>query len=210
MIRSLLPLSVFGLMLGASLCWGQANRPPAVQAATSATAGTNVALLDLGYILRNHPGYTAKRNALKERAQAMTSQEASLQKQLQAEGAKLREFQSGSLEHKQLESRLLKQASDFQLQAKIDRRELAEEEAKMLFDTYTEVQQVIDRLAKTYGIQLVIRFDRERMDPSDPDSISRGLMNPVVFHRERDITDLVLRELPQPTARPLPSNNGLR
>ena len=189
------------LSLPASLVFAQSQ--------AAAPAGTRVALLDLGHILRNHPGYTAKREALKAKAVALTGQETNIRKQLQTESEKLKDFQPGSLDFKKHEAELAQHASDYQLQAKLQRRELAEEEAKILFETYTEVQGVIGRLSESYGIDLVVRFERDRMEPTDPDSISRGLMNPVVFHRGLDITDLVLKELKPATADTRPVQ-GLR
>jgi Skp family chaperone for outer membrane proteins len=176
------------LSLPASLVFAQSQNP-------QAAAGTRVALLDLGHILRNHPGYTAKREALKEKAKALSGQETNIRKQLQNESEKLKEFQPGSPDFKKHEADLAQHASDFQLQVKLQRRELVEEEAKILYETYNEVQAVVDRLSQSYGFSLVIRFERDRMEPTDPDSISRGLMNPVVYHRNLDITDLVLQEL---------------
>ena len=191
-------LGVCVLAFSSSLAWAQSARPvaPGAEAAPeAAAAGTQVALIDIGYIFRKHPGYVARRDALLEKAKTLTNGETTARSQLQKESTKLKDFQPGSLEFKQLEAQLTQQASDFQVQQQLARRELAEEEVKLYYQTYVEVQKIIDRLADTYGIQLVVRFDREPMEATDPDSIRRGLMNPVVFQRNLDITDMVLAEM---------------
>jgi Skp family chaperone for outer membrane proteins len=201
MPRLYFTITACALLLGAQLAYGQSNRPAPAGAPASvapASSGTQVALIDIGFIFRKHPGYVAKREALAEKGKQLTASETNLKKQLQKESEKLKEYQLGSLEFKQLEAELTQKASDFQVQGQLSRRELAEEEVKLYYETYVEVQKIIDRLAASYGIQLVLRYDREPMSATDPDSIRRGLMNPVVFQHGLDITDLVLKELPGP------------
>lgn len=207
MTRFCIALGACVLALSASLSFAQSTRPAAPAAeAPPGNAGTQVALIDIGYIFRKHPGYVARRDALLEKAKTLTGGETTARNQLQAESNKLKDFQPGSLEFKQLEARLTQQASDFQVQQQLARRELAEEEVKLYYETYVEVQKVINRLAEVYGIQLVVRFDREPMEATDPDSIRRGLMNPVVFQNGLDITDMVMAEMTKTAVRP---NNGL-
>lgn len=206
MPRIILAACACAISLSASIAFAQSTRPaPAGAAPAPAVAGgTQVALIDIGYLFRKHPGYVAKRESLVERAKTLTSGETNTKKQLQKESEKLKDFQAGSLEYKQLEAQLTQQASDLQVQAQLARRELAEEEVKLYYETYLEVQKVIDRLSDVYGIQLVIRFDREEMDAADPDSIRRGLMNPVVYQKGLDITDMVMKELSLTATRPGP------
>lgn len=206
MTRISLCLGACALALCSSIASAQATRPAATTAPVAAAGGTQVALIDIGYIFRKHPGYVARRDALMEKAKSLTSGEATARSQLQKESTKLKEYQPGSLEYKQLEAQLTQQASDFQVQQQLARRELAEEEVKLYYETYVEVQKIIDRLAEAYGIQLVVRFDREPMEATDPDSIRRGLMNPVVYQRGLDITDLVMKEMPSHVS----DNGGLR
>lgn len=210
MTRTYTCLAACVLAMTSTWAFAQSARPMTPVAENAApAAGTQVALIDIGFIFRKHPGYVAKRDALLERAKTLTSGETTARNQLQKEGNKLKEYQPGSLEFKQLEAQLTQQASDFQVQQQLARRELAEEEVKLYYETYVEVQKIIDRLATGYGIQLVVRFDREPMEATDPDSIRRGLMNPVVYQRGLDITDLVMAEMTKTAVRPV-INNGVR
>lgn len=196
MTRVFVAITACALAIHASSAFAQGTNT----ASAPAAAGTQVALIDIGYIFRKHPGYVAKREALIAQAKTMTGDETNVKKQIQKESEKLKDFQPGSLEYKQLEAQLTQQASDFQVQQQLARRELAEQEVKLYYETYVEVQKIIDRMAKDYGIQLVVRFDREPMNSTDPDSIRRGLMNPVVYHQGLDITELVMKELSPPAA----------
>ncbi len=207
MTRFRICLGACVLALSSSLSFAQSARPvaPGAEAAPAggaSAAGTQVALIDIGFIFRKHPGYVARRDALLEKAKTLTGGETNARNQLQKESNKLKDFQPGSLEYKQLEAQLTQQASDFQVQQQLARRELAEEEVKLYYETYVEVQKIIDRLADAYGIQLVVRFDREPMEATDPDSIRRGLMNPVVYQRGLDITDMVMAEMTKTAVRP--------
>ena len=158
-----------------------------------APTGTQIALIDMGFIFKNHAAYNAKRDAIKAKGKVLTDSVAQQRQQLTTGNEKLKQFQLGSLEYKQLEAQLTQQASDFQVQNELKRRELMLEEVKISYDTYQEVQAAVEQFATQYNIQLVIRYDREKMDSTDPESIRRGVLNPVIHHSGLDITDHVLK-----------------
>jgi Skp family chaperone for outer membrane proteins len=161
--------------------------------ANPAPAGTQIALIDMGHIFKNHAAYNVKRDAIKAKGKLLTDAVAQQRQQLTAGNEKLKQFQAGSLEYKQLEAQLTQQASDFQVQNELKRRELMLEEVRISYETYQEVQAAVEKFAVQYNIQLVIRYDRDKMDPTDPESIRRGVLNPVIQHAGLDITDHVLK-----------------
>jgi hypothetical protein len=122
---------------------------------------------------------------------------------------RLKEFQVGSLEYKQLEAQLTQQASDFQVKNELSRRELMLEEVKISYDTYQQVQAIVTDVAEQYGIQLVIRYDSEQVDPADPESIRRGILSPVIYQSGLDITKMVLQKC-NPIAAGPGLNGGLQ
>lgn len=211
MTRSSAAIAALIVCLASTSVRAQAPRPgevaPAAPQATAKAAGTQVAIIDIGYIFKNLASYNAKRDALREKTKALQNEVAQQRKHLSKENEKLQELQPGSLDYKRVEAQLTQQASDFQVQNELQRKALVEEEIKLYYDTYLEVQRVIDSLAAKYNIDLVVRYDREKMDPADPDSVRRGLLNSVVYHRGLDLTDAVLAELnrvaqtPRPTTR---------
>jgi Skp family chaperone for outer membrane proteins len=208
MTRSLLAVVTFGCLTAAATLASAQSRPVAPLAPTSTAPasnasaepasgrGTQVALIDIGYIFRKHPGFVAKRDALRDKQKQLVAQENAKKKQWQLETEKLKDFARGSLEAKQLEAQLTQQASDLQVQAQLSQKESIEQDAKLHYEMYMEVQRVIDRVAEEYNIDVVYNFSREPMDPTNPDSIRKGLFNQVVYQRRLDITDIVMEKLP--------------
>ena len=186
--------------LGAALTASALATPADDIRPATITTGTNIALIDIGHILKNHARYKASRDALQAKGKALQASANEQAEQLNAQASKLKDFQPGSLEFKRLEAELAQRHSDTRVKLELERRGLVDEEVKLYYRTYQEVQEAVKEIAEQYNIQLVLRFDGEKMDPADPDSIRRGLINSVVFQRNLDITELVLKSLNPPVA----------
>ena len=73
--------------------------------------------------------------------------------------------------------------------------ELLNREARVYFDTYREMQTVVEAIAQANGLSLVLRFDSESVDPNNRNEVIKGVNRAVVFHRQLDLTKLVSEEL---------------
>jgi len=115
-------------------------------------------------------------------------------------------FKPGSLEFKQLEEELARMQSEMQVQVTIKRKEFLEQEARVYFRIYKEIEQVVAYIANSYRFEIVLRFSADEMKEDDRASVLQGVNRAVVFQRGRDITNLVLTELnrmyPPPAAVP--------
>ena len=94
-----------------------------------------------------------------------------------------------------MESELAQRLADLQVQARQHQKEVVEQEARQYYETYNELLASIERIASTYGIGLVLRFDSRAIDPDSPQSIAMGMNRDVVYQRSLDITPLVLKDL---------------
>jgi Skp family chaperone for outer membrane proteins len=155
-------------------------------------AGTPVAIIDIGHVFKNHPGFKSAREALMQKGKDLQATVAQQRKQLTAENEKLKQFQIGSPEFKKLEAQLAQTTSDYQVQNQLKQKTLLEEEARLHYETYEEVLLAVKAICERNGIQLVLRYDRDKMDPAEPESIRRGILNNIVYQNRLDITDLVL------------------
>jgi hypothetical protein len=70
-----------------------------------------------------------------------------------------------------------------------------QEEARIHYNVYQEICQATDYFCRQYGIDLVIRFNREEANPDMPDSVLTVINRPVVWHRGLDITQNILDDL---------------
>ncbi len=65
--------------------------------------------------------------------------------------------------------------ADLQVQVRQKSREFLEQEAQIRYEAYQEIQQHVATFCQSYGIQLVIRFNREPIDASKPQEVQIGL-----------------------------------
>jgi len=162
---------------------------------TRTSSGTLVAVIDIGEIFKVHPTFKANMEALQEKAREIESQLAAQQKDLAARGQQLKNLKTSSPEYRKLESELAQSVTDLQVKARQHQKEFVEKEARQYLETYNELLASIQRVATSYGIGLVMRFDSRAIDPNSPQSIALGLKRDVVWQRNLDITTLVLKDL---------------
>ena len=73
--------------------------------------------------------------------------------------------------------------------------QLLSREAKIYYDTYVEMQSIVESIATEYGLSLVLRFDSETIDPTNRTEVIKGVNRSVVFHRKIDLTTMVTERL---------------
>jgi hypothetical protein len=91
-----------------------------------------------------------------------------------------------------------------------------EQEARVYFGIYREVEDAVINFAQRNRIGLVLRYTSDEMKPEDRNSVLQGVNKPVVFQQNLDITSHVLNQLnagatmpaPGPSPGPqIPANN---
>ena len=101
----------------------------------------------------------------------------------------------GSLEYKQKEEELARMQSDLQVQVGLKRKEFLEQEARVYFHVYRDIEQVVAQFAQRYRIDLVLRFNGDPMKEDDRASVLQGVNRAIVYQNGRDITQSILAEL---------------
>ena len=77
-------------------------------------------------------------------------------------------------------------------------RALMKREAQLHYDTYAEVNGLVGQLCEAQGIQLVLRYNSEEMNPKNPGSVMQRVNGSVVFHNPgNDITNLIVGRINQ-------------
>ena len=159
--------------------------------------GMNVALLDVGYIFKNHTGFKKKMENMKTEVAAFETSLKAQQQQIQTKSRQLGELKPGSPQYKQLEETTTKQLADLKVQMQLKRKEIMEEEAKIYMATYKQVMASVASFANAKNIDLVLRYDREA-NPNDiasPQETLKIINRPVIFEKGLDISDTILRQV---------------
>ncbi|MHC4177205.1 MAG: OmpH/Skp family outer membrane protein [Planctomycetota bacterium] len=176
------------------------------------TAPTVVALLDTTYIFKNHTRLKAGMDDLKKRvdaAEAWVKQEQKAILELTEELK--RTWKPGTPKYNSEEETIAKRRTTLALKVQQQRRNFLEEESRMYFTVYQEIQQEVNYYCAAKGVSLVLRFSRQGPDPEKPDTVLAYIHKPVVtYAKDLDITDLILNQLNGPAGGGNPNPIGTR
>ena len=189
---------------------GQAPAGPAAQPAAMGpkTGPTSIALVDVGYILKNHPNMNANMEGIKaEMTQAQEDIE-SRRKTLLADQEMIgKTFEADTPQFKQKQESLISQESKLRVDFMGKEKEFAEKQANVVFKSYQSINRAIALVASHYQYDVVLRYSREQneMDPKKPQTVNFGIQRDVLFHNPGiDVTEMVLavlnRDEPKVTA----------
>ncbi|MDC0934659.1 OmpH family outer membrane protein [Pirellulales bacterium] len=176
--------------------------PAPVVSAQSNPAGANaskysVAVVDVSWIFKNYTKFKSEMNQMQA---DMKTAEANLKTdrdRIQRLEEERNDLKPTSEEFKQLDEQLARQKADFNIKAGKIRRDLLEREAKVYYQTYLEVSNVVKYFAQHNNIGLVLRFNGDTVDPSKREDVLRAINQPIMHQNSIDITPDVLGLLNQ-------------
>ena len=206
-ISSLCATFVAGVLLVSVYSSLSAQTAPSAQPAPSgaARAGGHVAVIDIGYIFRNHEGFKNALDGIKAEYENYEKQVREQQQSMTAKAEQLKALPAGSPEYRALEEELAGLSTRMRLDLGRKQKERVDKEARVYFNAYREIELMVQRFADRYGIDLVIRYNSEEMDVNKPESVLQGINKFIVFNRGLDISNHILNELktqsPPPGAR---------
>ena len=171
---------------------------PRPAAAPTGAAPTQVVVLDVGYIFKNHAGFNAEMAKIKDDVMEVENRLKQEQERIRGMMEQLKVFQPGTPEYRKLEGDVAKAQGDFQVKAQLEKKDFLDREAKIYHKVYGEVEQAVAAFARQNRIAVVHRFDGEAVDPRETDrgKIMGYLSRPIVYHDPAvDITADVLKML---------------
>lgn len=192
--------------------FGQAGPPaggpgrPAAPAA--APAGTSVVVIDVAFIYKNHNRFNATMLDIKTDIEKFEAYVKKKQGDFRSLGEALGQYNAGSQEYKQKEEELARLQSDLQLEVGLKRKEFLQQEARVYYRVYKEIEQEVRTFAERNAIQLVLRYNRDEMKEDDRQSVLAGVNRAIVYQQGRDITELILGKLNAGTEKPPTPTQG--
>jgi len=159
------------------------------------TSGTAVAVIDVPYIFKNHLRFKQQIEDIKKDIDAYKDVVTQQQTQLRTETEKLNQFKPGTPEYKTVEENIARMRVNFQLDSAKRQKEFMEQEAKIYFNVYKEIEAAVADFAVRNRIALVLRYSAEDMDPAKRESIMQGINRMVIYQNRLNITDLILDTL---------------
>lgn len=178
--------------------------------ATQINAQQNVVVVDMGKIFREHIGFKNSISDLQQRVEQYKGTIQTDRTTIQKESELLAGTPKTSPEYKTKEAAIAKMAADMQVNHNMKNKEFMEQEAKLYYQTYVEVLTTIQSFCKQNSITLVIRFSGEKIDPTNRSSVLAGVNNVVVFHENRDITQIIIDTVNRDAVANQKAGGGLR
>jgi Skp family chaperone for outer membrane proteins len=181
----------------------QATRQVAPQAAPQAapqdqTLPTMVAVVDVAQLIKAHPEFKAKQEALqtqlKQAEQTFQGRQQKIRdKQKALESTNLK---PGTPDHQKLLDEIANELADFEKDAKQLQRKFALENSKIMYETYQDIKNVIKAFAKARNIAQVTDFREFDPNPAEPQSVAEDMDQKLVWFDERlNVTPWVIRDM---------------
>lgn len=154
--------------------------------------GGIVAVLDVAKVFKVNKDFDSQMKGIKSQAEDLKSQIQQRQETIKNEAMEISQYAAGSPDRNKMEAEVEQKQAALRTQARQAEADLLNREAKIYFDTYSKMQRVVGELAAKHGIALVIRFDGAEVDPAARPEVIKKVNRTVVYHREIDLTNLVI------------------
>ena len=174
------------------------GQPPQPQARPAAPM-THVAVIDVGYIFKNHVRFKQKMDRMKDEVMAAENSLKAERDRINGLMEQIKGFNVGTPEYKKLEAEIAKGQGDFNVTAQLQKKDFMDREAKVYLEVYTEIEKAVSQFARQHGIAVVFRFDGDPVDAMDRNQILRGITKPIVHYEAgNDITPDIIKLLNGP------------
>lgn len=178
---------------------GVAQAPAAggTAAAASSTAGRPIGVVDIGFILKNHPTMKTEMEGIQAQMEAadkaMAEKRDAIVKQMEQLKAT---YTEGTPEYDRAEKSIAEQDTTFRLELVKKRKEFETMQANVLYKVYSEINGYLGFLSERTGVQLVLRVHREKMDPKKPETIQTVMSQDVLYFSDSiDLTNWIMDAL---------------
>jgi Skp family chaperone for outer membrane proteins len=157
--------------------------------------GTNVAVIDIAYIFKNHNRFNTQMKQLETEATEIQGWMKEREAALQAMKEGLKNFKVGTPDFQKAEEKFANEGTQYQLEVRRRQQDVNKREAAIYYTSYEELQKAVAQFALVNRIGIVLKFSKEEIKEDDRNSIMQGLARPVVYHDGLDISKFILTEL---------------
>lgn len=182
--------SLAAVLLGARLGLAQAN-----YGTTQHSAAPSTAVIDIGFIFKNHHGFKGMMDDMKvdlEKTEAMFRKKGEEINKM-VEG--LEQYRPGTIEYNQQEAEITRARANLQAEMALKKKEFMLKEANIYFTIYNQVIDEVAEFCSRHGVRLVLRYNSEGIDPQKPDSVMKGVNRNVVYQVNSNITNQILQQI---------------
>ncbi|MCP4590443.1 MAG: OmpH family outer membrane protein [bacterium] len=156
--------------------------------------GTRVAVVDLAFIFEKYAMTRDLETAFEERRRRAATEADSRREAMESKRKKLLPLKPDSREFADLEQELTRLQIEFEVWATLQEKSLKEDHKRWLLRIYTNVREVVAKLAVESQIDLVVTYDRLAEDAPDSLALRQQILlqNILYFNDRIDLTQTVL------------------
>lgn len=154
-----------------------------------------IGVIDVAYIFKHHGRFNAMMEQMKQQVEQADKALQDERRRIGQLSEQLKQYEAGSPDYKRLEEDIAKKKAEFSLKANKQRKDFMEQEAKIYYQTYLELNDAVKYYAQRKKLGLVLKFNGEPIDPNKREDVLRGINKPVVYQNGIDITGEVLSSL---------------
>lgn len=159
-----------------------------------------VAILDVAQVFKQNQEFDSQMKSIKAEAEALKGKITKEQEGIKASAQQVTQYEVGSPNRNKMELELEQQQTALRTKARQAEANLLNREARIYYDTYQKMQSIVSSVAAQNGISLVLRFDSEKIDPTNRAEVIKGVNRAVVYHRQLDLTKMVSNAMNGPAA----------
>ena len=160
-----------------------------------------VTVLDVAKVFENHPVFKAKMDSLKTEVQAFQQKVRAQVTDLTKKRQQLtQQYKIGTSEFKKEEEQLAREEAELKVKTGQTERDYMDKEARLYYETYVEVQNIVANFSRANNISLVLRFDSNDIDKTNRAAVSQGVNRFIVYQEKLDLTQLIINEVAKKSA----------
>ncbi|GHT23479.1 hypothetical protein FACS189419_07480 [Planctomycetales bacterium] len=161
---------------------------------------TLVAVVDLAELVKAHPEFKSKQEALQAQVAAAQNNFKTRGQQIQERSKKLQGtgsgFVAGSPEHQKLLDEVSNEAAEYEKDMKQMERKFALANSRIMYDTYKDIKASLEAFCTERNIAQVTDVRKFEPDPAIPQTVAEDMDQKLVWFNSRlDITQLVIRHM---------------
>ncbi len=182
--------SLVSVLLGARLGLAQATYPSPPPAAAPSTA-----VIDIGLIFKNHHGFKGLMEDMKADLEATEQMFRKKTEDITKMAEGLSQFHPGMPQYNQLEEKITHERAQLQAEMALKKKEFMLREANIYYTVYNQVIDVVSDFCQRNRVNLVLRFNSEKIEPQNPESVMKGVNRNVVYQTSSNITNQILERI---------------
>ncbi len=176
----------------------------------ASTPGLQIALIDVGKIIKDDPTFKQAMAELDQQRQDAETRFKKAAERIRTDQETLRTLKAGSPDYDTRERKVIQDQTQFKVDYEMQRKEFIKEETKIVYAAHQRIYRIVEAYAEQNGTAVVLKFNSDQpTDLEKTDDLVRDLQKPVLwYHQALDITPVILDALKRQATRSAPGSSG--